>query len=61
MAYRRRRVTRSRYGRQSTRRRRSTARRRSGSARTIKIVVQTVPASPVALGQKSMQRVRSMF
>ena len=35
--------------------------RRSGGARTIRLVVQTVAASPVALGMKGQQPVRRMF
>lgn len=46
----------ARYGR----RRRSYRARRS-SARTIRLVVQTVAASPVAMGMKSQMPVRRMF
>lgn len=42
-------------------RRRSTRRRTARRAQTIRVVIQTVAASPVALGQKSVQRVRRMF
>lgn len=36
-------------------------RRRTASARTIRLVVQTVAASPVALGMKGQMPVRRMF
>lgn len=51
---------RSSYGR-SRGRRRSTSRRRSSGTRTIRLVVQTVAASPVALGMKGAVPVRARF
>jgi len=67
MAYGRRRTRRSysapRYSRsRPVRRRRTSSRRRATSRqRTIRIVVQTVGASPVALGMKGAQPTRRMF
>ena len=43
------------------RRRSYRGRRRSASTRTIRLVVQTVAASPVALGMKGQAPVRRMF
>lgn len=69
MAYRRR-ASRSRYARSTSysrrrapmRRRRSASRRRASSGtRTIRLVVQAVQASPVAMGMKGTAPVRRMF
>lgn len=52
----------SRYTRRApVRRRRSVARRRAASPRTIRLVIQTVAASPLAIGMKGAQPVRRMF
>lgn len=70
MAYGRRRSTRRTYraaprrsyrSRPVRRRRTSTRRRATSRQRTIRIVVQTVAASPVALGMKGAQPTRRMF
>lgn len=50
----------SRY-RMFGRRRSYRGRRRTSSARTIRLVVQTVAATPVALGMKGQAPVRRMF
>lgn len=52
----------SRYRtRRSYGRRRRTYRTRRSSSRTIRLVVQTVAASPVAMGMKGQMPVRRMF
>lgn len=48
---------RSRYSRSRSRRRVS----RRSSSRTVRIVVQTVAASPTSMGMKSIQPVRARF
>lgn len=47
--------------RRPVRRRRSYARSSRGGQRTVRVVIQTVAASPLTLGMKGLQPVRRMF